>query len=216
MDVIDRPTPPRRRGRPGGLTGPELLAVARDIFLREGYAATTMDAVAAGARISKQTLYRQHGTKEDLFSAVVADWVDRGRDAMKPHRERLLTGGDPRAALLDLATALQNGVLSDPVVRMRSLVISGAERLPAVAGDYVRRSWDRNESLLADALADLDARGVLDVPDPRTAARQFTWLVVGTPLDRATLTAGAARLSPEDLSVLAREGVETFLARYGR
>jgi len=46
----------RRRGRPGGSRGAELLAIAGQVLLTHGYAAATMDAVAAGAHISKQTL----------------------------------------------------------------------------------------------------------------------------------------------------------------
>jgi len=205
---------PRRRGRPGGLAGPALLAAAREVFLRDGYAATTMDAVAKAARISKQTLYRQHASKEELFAAVVADWVDRGRDALRAPLDALRETDDPRTALTDLADVLHAGVLSPAVVGMRGLVIAEAGRQPALAADYLRRSWDRNEALLADALEQLSARGLLDIEAPLVAARQFTWLVLGSPLDRITLTAGIARLTPEQLSEIAREAVETFLARF--
>lgn len=205
----------RRRGRPGGLAGAELLSEARGILLRDGYAATTMDAVAAAARISKQTLYRHYASKEALFSAVVADWVDQGREAMRPHLDRLARTEDVRLGLAEFAGVLHAGVLSEPVVRMRSLVIAEAERLPEVAADYRRRSWDRNERLLADVIGHLSARGLLDADDSIAAARQFTWLVLGAPLDRLTLTAGAGRFSPAELSDIASEAVDTFLARYG-
>lgn len=210
----DGTTTPRRRGRPGGLSGGALLGAAREVFLRDGYAATTMDTVATAARISKQTLYRQYASKEELFAAVVADWVDRGRDAMRAPLDRLRESDDPRTALRDLATVLHTGVLSPSVVGMRGLVIAEAGRLPGIAADYLRRSWDRNEALLADALAQLSTRGLLVVEDPETAAHQFTWLVLGHPLDRLTLTAGAARCTPTQLATMAREAVETFLARY--
>lgn len=70
---------------------------------------------------------------------------------------------------------------------------------------------------MIDALAaefeDLGRKGLLRVPDPRRAAAQFAYLVAGEPLDRAILV-GA--IPPEDELVDgAREGVETFLARYG-
>lgn len=53
------------RGRPGGSSGAELLAVARGVFLSSGYPAATMDAVSAGARISKQTLYTHQSAADD-------------------------------------------------------------------------------------------------------------------------------------------------------
>ena len=205
---------PRRRGRPGGLEGADLLSVARDILLREGYAAATMDAIASAARISKQTLYRSHASKQELFAAVVRDWVDRGRNAMRPHLDRLRRAEDLEQALLDLAGVLHAAVLSPPVVQMRSLVIAEAERFPEVAVEYVQRSWERNEALLADVFADLARRGLLAPGDAGTAAQQFTWLVLGAPLDRITLTAGASRFSEEQLAAIARDAVATFLARW--
>lgn len=212
----EKTTRPRRRGRPGGLDGADLLAVARGILLREGYAATTMDAIASAARISKQTLYRSHASKQELFAAVVTDWVDRGQDAMRPHLDRLRHAEDVEQALLDLAGVLHAAVLSAPVVQMRSLIIAEAERFPAVAAEYVQRSWERNEALLADVFEELNRRGLLATDDPGSAAQQFTWLVLAAPLDRITLTAGASRFSDAQLTTLASEAVATFLARWKR
>lgn len=207
-------SPARRRGRPGGSSGTDLLAVARDIFLTHQYAGATMDAVAAGARVSKQTLYRQYPSKEVLFGAVVRDWVDRGRDAMGPHLRELRETDDVRQGLLGLSRTLHAGVLSPPVLQMRRLIAAEAERFPEVAADYVSRSWDHNQGLLADALRHLAARGLLRVDDPDVAAEQLTWLTLAAPLNRLTLTAGAARYTPEELETVAHEAVATFLERY--
>src|SRR6516164_7179281 len=39
-------------------------------FLRNGYLGTSMDDVAAAASVSKQTVYKHFGSKEDLFLAI--------------------------------------------------------------------------------------------------------------------------------------------------
>ncbi len=205
----------RRRGRPGGSTGSDLLAIAREVFLAQGYAGATMDVVAARARISKQTLYRQYASKDDLFAAVVRDWVDRGHDAMRPHTRALLEAEDVPEGLLRLARVLQAGVLSPPVLQMRTLVAAEAERFPEVAADYVARSWDRNQLLLAEALAELAARDRLDVDEADVAAEQFTWLVLAAPLNRLTLQAGTQPPAGQDLDAIATEAVTTFLSRFG-
>ncbi|BDD83876.1 transcriptional regulator [Tsukamurella pulmonis] len=205
---------PRPRGRPGGRGGADLLAIARDLFLDRGFAGATMDAVAAAARISKQTLYRQYPSKDDLYAAVVRDWVDRGRDAMRPHLDALMATEDAEEGLRALAGILQAGVLSSPVLRMRTLVAAEAHRFPDVAEDYVRRSWDRNQSLLADALAHLAARGLLRIDRPAAAAEQFTWLTLAAPLNRLTLTGGRAGCTQEESNAVADGAVTTFLARY--
>lgn len=206
------PAPTRRRGRPPGRTGADLVATAREVFLEHGYGGTTMDEVAARAQISKASLYREHQSKDALFAAVVRAWADAGRDAMRPHLDRLARCGDVREGLLELAAVMRAGILSPAVLNMRRLVTSEARRLPGVAADYLEHSWERNLRALADALAALDDRGLLDLPDPFGAADQLTWLVIGSPLNRRLLTGGdtAAAADPP-----VADAVDLFLARYG-
>jgi TetR/AcrR family transcriptional repressor of mexJK operon len=203
----------RRRGRPGGSQGAELLAVARGVFLEHGFAKATMDAVAAEARISKASLYQQHPGKDALYAAVVLDWAAHGRDAMRPHLDLLLAADDLRAGLTELARVVQAAVLSPDVLRMRRLVAAEAARHPDVAARYVAESWDRNIVALSGAFAELTRRGRLRAADPLVAAQQFTWLAVGVPLNEQTLC--DAEADPAALATIADSAVDTFLARYG-
>ena len=205
----------RKRGRPSGIVGPELVTIAREQFLQHGFRRTTMDAVASRAGISKQTLYAAYPSKDALFAAVVTDWVDRGRTAVGPQVEALMSTDPLGSRLRDLATTLQAGILSEPVLAMRALVAAQADALPEVAADYVARSWVRNVGTLAATLVALARQGRLSVPDATVAAEQFVWLVVGAPLNRLELTAGRDRCDAEQLARLADEGVRTFLSRYG-
>jgi len=207
--------PAARRGRPRGSDAPELLSIARQMFITNGYRGTTMDAVAAQARISKQSLYRDYPSKDALYSAAVRDWVDRGYDAMRPHATALAQAHDARTGLLALARVLQAGLLSPAVLQMRTLIAAEAQRSPHVAADYVTRSWTRNIHMLADALAALTARGLLRTDDPDLAAEQLTWLVIAAPLNRLTLQAGAHRYREDELETIAIQGVTTFISRYG-
>ncbi|SDE15829.1 TetR/AcrR family transcriptional regulator [Glycomyces harbinensis] len=202
----------RRRGRPPGKTGPDLIAAAREVFLESGYGAATMDAVAARAQISKASLYREHPSKDALFAAVVRAWAEAGRDAMRPHLERLAAGEDTRADLIDLAEVMRMGVLSRDVLGMRRLVTAEARRLPEVAASYLEESWDRNIRALAAALQDLGERGRLTIPDPLVAADQLTWLVIGSPLNRLLLTDADGVAAP---AAPVADAVDLFLAGYG-
>jgi AcrR family transcriptional regulator len=204
-----------RRGRPRGSQAPELLSIARQMFIARGYRGTTMDAVAAQARISKQSLYRDYPSKDALYSAVVRDWVDRGYDAMRPHITALAGTRQARQGLLVLARVLQAALLSPPVLQMRTLIAAEAHRFPDVAADYLTRSWTRNIAMLAEALGALTARGLLRTDDPGLAAEQLTWLVIAAPLNRLTLQAGAHPYTAAELESLATQGITTFLSRYG-
>jgi TetR/AcrR family transcriptional repressor of mexJK operon len=204
-----------RRGRPSGSETAELLSIARQMFIANGYRGTTMEAVATQAHISKQSLYRAYPSKDALYSAVVRDWVERGYDAMRPHTTALSVANEPREGLLGLARVLQAGLLSPPVLQMRTLIAAEAQRFPDVASDYVTRSWARNIHMLAEALGALTARGLLRIDDFELAAEQLTWLVVAAPLNRLTLQAGTHPYGKDELEAVATQGVATFLSRYG-
>src|SRR6201987_610529 len=52
-------------------TEERILAAARALFLRDGYAATTLAAVADQARVGHRTVYVRFGTKAALLKRVV-------------------------------------------------------------------------------------------------------------------------------------------------
>lgn len=70
-----------RRGRPSAaatrLRMAHLLDIARGIFAKQGYRATTMDEVAHAAGVTKRTLYAWHADKEALFRACVMLGAER-------------------------------------------------------------------------------------------------------------------------------------------
>jgi TetR/AcrR family transcriptional regulator, mexJK operon transcriptional repressor len=53
------------------------------------------------------------------------------------------------------------------------------------------------------------------IEDPRVAATQFAFLVVGEPLDTAMFRGVGRRRTRRQLHLLADAGVEVFLAAYG-
>ena len=68
------------RRRQAQQTRAAIVEAAREIFVTQGYAATTMPEVAAGAGVSVETIYKAFGTKASLVLAI---------------RDRALLGGDP-------------------------------------------------------------------------------------------------------------------------
>lgn len=59
-----------------------LLDAARELFAQDGYAATSLDAVVAGAGVTKGALYHHFEGKRDLFAAVFARENERLLDAI--------------------------------------------------------------------------------------------------------------------------------------
>ena len=52
-------------------TEERILAAAHELFVRDGYAATTLTAVADAARVAHRTVYVRFGTKADLLKRVI-------------------------------------------------------------------------------------------------------------------------------------------------
>jgi len=71
----------------------EIAEVAMDLFLEQGFEATTFDDIAAAAGISRRSLFRYFGTKEDLVLWNMADEGARARAALaeRPDDEPLWT-----------------------------------------------------------------------------------------------------------------------------
>jgi TetR/AcrR family transcriptional regulator, mexJK operon transcriptional repressor len=118
-----------------------------------------------------------------------------------------------RAATLDdLGRRLALAIVRPEVVALRRLLIAEAREFPALATEYFDRAPGQVLEALASGFEHLGHIGLLRVADGRQAAAQFAYLVAGEPLDRAVLVG----TTPPRAHVIAcaREGVQTFLARY--
>ncbi|HTZ29452.1 MAG TPA: TetR/AcrR family transcriptional regulator [Streptosporangiaceae bacterium] len=151
-----------------------ILQAATEVFLREGYARASVDAIAEAAGVGKQTVYGHFGDKQRLFLAV----VEHAHAASPLDRADLITDtGDPRADLTAAAKWLIHAVTAPEIAALHRLTIAELTHHPEL-----QRSWRDDErgqnviAAIAAYLADSDRRGTLAVPDPQTAARQFVWL----------------------------------------
>jgi TetR/AcrR family transcriptional regulator, mexJK operon transcriptional repressor len=191
-----------------------VLDAARTLFLRHGYAGTTMDEIAALAGLTKRTVYNNYGDKDALFREIAADTIAVAESFAREMRDAFAgaTAAALPAALEAFGRRLALGIVRGDVVAIRRLLIGESRSFPDLAAQYFDRAPGQVMTTLADRFAQLAQAGLLDIDDPRRAAAQFAYLVAGEPLDRAVLT-GA--VPPErEIVAIARAGVRTFLARY--
>lgn len=68
----------RKPGRPSGASDnrDKILSAARELFARNGFANTSIRAVAAQAGVDAALVHHYHGTKQQLFAAAVALPID--------------------------------------------------------------------------------------------------------------------------------------------
>jgi len=193
-----------------------IVEAARTLFLRNGYAGTTMDEIAALAGIAKRTVYNNFADKEALFRQIMAETIAFAEEFARGLRDELADGtaaANLRATLEDLGRRLALAIVRPEVIALRRLLVGEAREFPALAARYFDRAPGQVLEALASGFERLGKSGLLRVADARLAAAQFAYLLVGEPLDRAVLT---GTIPPKARVIAgAREGVRTFLARYG-
>ncbi len=202
----------RRRARRLASKDPIRDAAAR-LFLEKGYAATSMDEVAAAAQVSKQTIYTHFASKEELFADLVLGNAARAGEFRKAMPEIVAGAPSVERGLRELARAYLRFVVRPDVVRLRRLVIGEAGRFPVLARRYFETVVQSSYTSLAGLFGTLAEQRSLTVPDPMVAAHQFAWLTLGWPLDAAMLC-GDEALAGIDLDAMADDAVRVFLAAY--
>jgi TetR/AcrR family transcriptional repressor of mexJK operon len=193
-----------------------ILEAATELFFDREYAGTSMEDIASAASVSKQTVYKHFSDKRTLFRQVALGSVGQVSGAFGAEVAAAAEAFDVPAALFDLARRYVNAVMNPVLLRRRQLVLREAGRFPDLARKYHETGPRRTIDVLTTACARLAERGELVIEDPRVAATQFAFLVIGEPLDTAMFRGAGRRRTRSELHALADAGVEVFLAAYGR
>jgi AcrR family transcriptional regulator len=152
MDAIE---PAGRRERHKARTREDLQRVARELFARQGFAATTVQQIADAADVSERTFFRYFASKEDLlvldvaalFAAVERAIRDRPLD-----EPPLVSIVESMVGVIGSAAAARGGAVPAAIGGSRSpMGIDPSD--PVVAGRLVRVFVDW-EDRLAEVLLD--------------------------------------------------------------
>ncbi len=120
-----------RRAQYSASTKRALIEVATAEFSRHGYGATSLDAIVAGARVTKGALYHHFSGKQGVFEAVFIQVED---DAAKAIKSALRGTDDPwekaRAGLRAFLSVVQDPVYQRVVIQDGPAIL-GYERFRA-------------------------------------------------------------------------------------
>jgi AcrR family transcriptional regulator len=153
-------------------TSARVLVASRDLFVDQGYARTTIEAIAARAGVTAQTVYNQFGTKCDVLAAVLDQAIvgDTAPVALLERPWFVVDDDEPAADAIARLAATATAILA----RVAPLydVIRSASALPEVARLLVenraRRRADQRQVVAALARTgqlrpDLDVGHTADV-----------------------------------------------------
>ena len=191
----------------------QILAGARMVFLRDGFAAASTDAIAAEAKVSKRTLYVYYPSKEELFAEVMSKLTIENPQAhalesieeMSPDDE-----GELHRALLELAGKIVGTMMQPNYLALLRTTIADTHRFPQLGWLFRATVPERALRSFAVFIEKCRERGVVgpDV-DGDTAARMF----VGPLLTYAVLDGLFAEGPPHPP---AREKIEDIVSLYIR
>ncbi len=172
----------RRPGRPS-LSNEQLLDIALDLFLEQGFERTSIEAICAAAGMAKRTVYARYGDKESLFRAAlqraIEEWI------VPIERLRAAEVEDLEASLLAIGEILLANIMSPAGLRLLRLTNAESGRSPEIGAYNVQQGTEPTIEFLAELFArrlSSEGKGLLD---PRDAAEGFLHLVTGPGIDAA-------------------------------
>ena len=188
-----------------------ILKVASASFLNNGYAATSMSAIAAELGGSKATLWSYFPSKEELFEAVIDYRVAVFREQVK---EILVPSDDAEATLLCFSKSLIAKVTSPEAIALQRVTIAETNRFPEIGKIYHRNGAGLIRTLLTEFLSDAITRRQSRQVDAEEAASTLVALCISRP--RQDLLFGVIdAISDEQIDAQARQAVAHFLKLYG-
>jgi TetR/AcrR family transcriptional regulator, mexJK operon transcriptional repressor len=189
----------------------QILSGARRVFLRDGFAAASTDAIAAEAKVSKRTLYVYYPSKEELFADVMRKLtIENPQTRALETIEEMSPGseGELRRDLLELAEKIVTTMMQPDYLALLRTTIADTHRFPQLGGIFRATVPERALRSFAIFIERGRERGVVgpDV-DGGTAARMF----VGPLLTYAVLDGLLAEGPPQPP---AREKLEEIVDLY--
>ena len=190
----------------------QILDSARVLFLDQGFDATSMDAIAREAGVSKATLYVYFDDKDDLLLALVNEECRRfgPKTLWRDHGGKI----DLRAELHAIATTFLEAFLAPRGRAVHRLVMSCASRSPRVAAGVMKSGPERCDAEVAAFLRAAQAQGLVDISDVAMASTQFLSLIQGKEILKWALSMKTP--SPARHRALIENGISVFLAAYER
>ncbi|WP_426235806.1 TetR/AcrR family transcriptional regulator [Pseudomonas sp. TWP3-2] len=198
-------------GRPKDLAKRQaILEAAKILFLSNGYANTSMDAVAAEAGVSKLTVYSHFNDKETLFSAAV---MAKCEEQLPPLFFELPEGIAVEKVLLNIARGFHQLINSDESVNLHRLIMALGSQDPKLSLIFFEAGPQRMVDGMSRLLTKVHETGVLSIDKPRNAAEHFFCLIKGAGNFRLLYGCGEP-LDAEAAQSHVQEVVELFMRAY--
>jgi AcrR family transcriptional regulator len=201
-----------RGGRPTKAAAAErderLLEIAAQMFMRDGFDATSMERLAETAKIGKATLYARYADKSQLFADILRRRILLIYGPLEAEFAEGLGSGSLEQTLLILARRFIDLSLSPSSIALGRILAAEGERFPELGKLAVEEGLNRQLRLVEAVLTRFGAARRYAIGDMALAADLFLSIVLGR-ISRTALL--GVRMEPDTLDRRTREAVRTFV-----
>ena len=200
-------THPKKIGRPSDLAKRKAIAeAAAQSFFDVGFAASSIEQIAADAGVSKVTVYNHFGDKRGLFAAA----VERECEKMRGHFSLdQMPAGSIRERLTVIGEAMHAFLHRPEMIQFERRIAAETEHEPALGKAFLEAGPWRMKQAFSAYLAFASESGELEIDDP---AEQFVSMCKGMgDLERRF----GAEVADEDNRRRIAGAVDVFLTAYG-
>jgi TetR/AcrR family transcriptional regulator, mexJK operon transcriptional repressor len=206
-------TTAKAEGLSDGLTAAkraQILAGAATIFMREGFAATSMEQIAKEAGVSKGTLYNHFASKQALFSTIIESECAKIQEQVFDLTEM---AGEPKAVLMKVGISFLSSVLDPHAMSLYRNMIAESQRFPELGHLFMQSGPNAGSRTLGKYLRRMTNEGLLSIQDEVRAAHQFIALCDAGMVNHAHLLAD--KPTTQYLRAHVASAVHVFLKAYG-
>lgn len=177
MSRIDLNETTKRTGRPvDEEKRAAIVSAAARAFFESGYAAASIEAIAADAGVSKVTIYNQFGGKQELFAAAVEAECANLRGNFEVPTS---LAGTLRERLTAIGTAMTAFMARPEMVQFDRRISAETEREPAIGVAFLAAGPYRMKAAFGAYLAAMQDAGEVEIDDIPLATEQFVSMCKG-------------------------------------
>ena len=188
----------------------DVIAGAREVFLRDGFEGASVDDIARAAGVSKATLYSYFSDKRILFQEVA-------RNEFEVIADRATQSIDRSAPACQVLTQAAFAIISyntSPMgISFYRMCLAEAERFPDLGKSYYESGPAVAHREISAFLEEAHERGELQIDDPLRAAKIFLALC-RSDLHIRLLLAVTDQVQIGEIRGFVEDAVGLFLARF--
>lgn len=204
---------PPKRGRPRDPARlKRVIDSASQHFLQYGFAATSMEAVAAMAGVSKMTIYQYFASKEALFECCVAERTDLIFSILKSDSSDLQPLPHPTVVLEQVAVQFVALMRDDQVIGMHQLLIASAKQHPSLCQIFFNQGPRRLGTQLSIYFQNLADEKRIALTSAEQTADHFLSLLLGSLHLRSLL--GLQKPTASEDAQLIEDSLAAFFRAY--